>query len=160
MSVQFEDNSIQVKAEMKREIIAVLHECAGEIVSQTKRNSKVGKVGGGQTKGSWQYQVNENKLEAVIGNPLENAIWEEFGTGEYALEGNGRKGGWYILIGSGEGCISQAVVDAYHMKVVYGKNGKKYAYTKGKKPKRAFFKAYNKLKGSVKTRLQQALKGI
>ena len=30
----------------------------------------------------------------VIGSDLENAIYEEYGTGEYALHGDGRKGGW------------------------------------------------------------------
>lgn len=29
-----------------------------------------------------------------ISSPLENAIWTELGTGEFALKGNGRKGGW------------------------------------------------------------------
>lgn len=160
MSVRFEDNSIHVKAEIKQAIIAALHECAGEIVSQTQRNSRVGKISGGQTKGAWKYVVDENKLSATMGNPLENAIWEEFGTGEYALEGKGRKGGWYIPIGSGKNCISEATVEAYHMKVVTGTGGKRYAYTEGKKPNRAFYEAYNKLRSKIENRLAKELKGM
>jgi hypothetical protein len=26
-----------------------------------------------------------------------NAVYEEFGTGEYAFNGNGRKGGWFYV---------------------------------------------------------------
>lgn len=160
MSVQFEDNSIQVKRAMDQALVAALHEVAGEVVSRTQRDSTVGKVGGGQTKGSWRYTLNESKLEATIGNPLENAIWEEFGTGEYALEGKGRKGGWYIPIGNGSGEISEAVVDAYHMKVVYGEDGKKFAHTKGKPPKRTFRNTYESMKAAIIRRFEQALKGL
>ena len=90
----------------------------------------------------WTYQVDESKLEATIGNPMENAIWEEFGTGEYALNGDGRKGKWYIPIGNAEGQISQNVVDAYGMKVVHGKGGVDYVETSGKRAKRPFYTAY------------------
>lgn len=37
-------------------------------------------------------ESNESNIEAVIGSPLENALWEEFGTGEHSINGNGRKG--------------------------------------------------------------------
>ena len=89
----------------------------------------------------------------------ENAIWEELGTGEYALEGKGRKGGWYILIGEGEGMISQQVVDAYHLTVKYGKDGKKYAYTTGKKPKRMLHNAFVENKAKIIRRAESILKG-
>lgn len=154
----FEDYSIQVRAAIYGRINSALEAAAGEVESQAKRNSKVGRVNGGKTKNSFQHKVDDSKNIAYIGSNDENAIWEEFGTGEYALEGKGRKGGWYIPIGAGG--ISQAVVDAYGMKVVYGKNGKKYAYTKGKKPKRALYKAFQENKESVKNVLMNALKGI
>ena len=76
MSVQFNDFSMQVKAALEEAAIAYLHEAAGELVSQTARNSPVDTV---QLKGSWDYKVDESKLEATIGSPLENAIWNEFG---------------------------------------------------------------------------------
>lgn len=160
MSVRFEDNHIRVEAEMKREIVAFLHEAAGALVSQTQRNSKVGKINGGKTKGEWTYNVDESKLEATIGNPQENAIWEEFGTGEHALNGDGRKGKWYIPIGNGQGQISQSVVDAYGMKVVHGKGGKDYVETSGKKAKRPFYNAYMAKKNAIKNRLESILKGL
>ena len=145
---------------MKREAVAFLHEAAGALVSQTQRNTAVGKVSGGKTKSEWTYQVDESKLEAAIGNPMENAIWEEFGTGEYALNGDGRKGKWYIPIGNAEGQISQNVVDAYGMKVVHGKGGVDYVETSGKRAKRPFYTAYLAKKNAIQKRLESILKGL
>lgn len=159
VQVKFEDNSIKVKAALNDAVIQFLEEAASELKSAAQRNTKVGKVGGGKTKGDWGHVVDESKMTATIGNTNENAIWEEFGTGEYALEGKGRKGGWYIPIGGGTDEISQAVVDAYNMKVVYGKNGKKFAYTEGKKPKRMLHNAFVQNKSKIIRRAESILKG-
>lgn len=157
--VEFKDFSFKVKAALEDASVQFLEEAASELQSQAQRKTAVGKVAGGKTKGDWKHVVNEGQLEATIGNTNENSIWEEFGTGEYALEGKGRKGGWYIPIGEGKGQISQAVVDAYNMKVAYGKNGMKYAYTTGKKPKRMLFNAYTENKAKIIRRAQQIFKG-
>lgn len=128
VAVEFEDNRMQVKEAIRDAAIGFLHEAAGEMVSQTARNTKVKT---GQTKRSWSYVVNEESLEAVIGSPLENAIWEEFGTGEYALNNNGRKGGWVYYAGK-------------------DKDGKdQFYFTLGKKPRRPFFKAFKALKTAI-----------
>ena len=99
-NVEFHDNTLAVTDAIKAAAIAFLKEAAGELQSQTQRNTRVDT---GQTKGAWDYEVNESKLEAIVGNPLENAIWEEMGTGEYALNGNGRKGGWRYVDAKGKG---------------------------------------------------------
>ena len=93
MSVEFTDNTAKIKAALSEGVIGFLHEVGGEIQAQTQRNSRVDT---GQTKGSYKYMVDEGKDESTVavGSDLENAIWEEFGTGEYALHGGGRKGGW------------------------------------------------------------------
>ena len=41
MSVLFEDNSIRVKEALNEAIIAYLHEAAGEVEAQAKRNTRV-----------------------------------------------------------------------------------------------------------------------
>lgn len=156
-NVHFEDNSVQVIAALGQASIAFLHEVTNELKSQTQRNTAVGKVNGSDTKNSWEATVDEDKLVGTVGNPKENAIWEEFGTGEYALNGKGRKGGWYIPIGYGEGEISPEVVEAYHFRV-YEKDGKRFAYTKGKKPKRALQKAFNKNRSKIKKRAESVFK--
>ena len=134
--VIFEDYTIEVQGAIDAKIEAVLEECAGELESQVKRNTRVDT---GQTKNSWQHHVDveDDTHTATIGSSLENAIWEEFGTGEYALKGNGRKGGWSYKDAKG---------DWYH--------------TNGKKPSRAFFKAFTTLKNKIITRIQNALKGL
>lgn len=133
--VIFEDYTINVIGAIDNRINSVLHECAGEIVSQTKRNTRVDT---GKTKNSFMYYVDHIKHEATMGSADENAIWEEFGTGEYALNGDGRKGGW-------------AYEDPKTGEVIW---------THGKKPSRAFFKAYTSLKSKIIKRIQNSLKGL
>jgi hypothetical protein len=130
--VQFTDNSASVKAALDDAVIAYLYEAGGELEAQVKRNSRVGK---GDTKNAWQYVVDESKGETTIGNPLENAIWEEFGTGEYALHGDGRKGGWH-----------------------YKDDDGKWHHTFGKTPHRAFQRAFNSLKNALIRRAGEVLK--
>lgn len=132
--IEFHDFSIQVKGAIDDKINAVLEECAGEIESQTKRNSRVDT---GQTKNSFQHKVVDSDHIAYIGSNYENAIWEEFGTGEHALQGNGRKGGWFYVDAEGKG-----------------------HFTHGKKPSRAFWNAFTSLKASIIKRLENALKGL
>ena len=124
------------------DVAKILDDIAGEylndgarlLLNQTIANTRVDT---GQTKGSWKSVVE--KRRAVVGSDDPNAIWEEFGTGNYALDGNGRKDPWYIP------------VDTYlrHKKptfegkvvIVYGKGGKAYYKTDGKRPNRALFNA-------------------
>lgn len=134
MSVRFTDNSINVKDALEAAAIAYLHEAAGEIQAQTMRNTRVGDTG--QTKAQWSYVVDEGKLVAQVGNPLENVIWEEFGTGEFALHGDGRKGGWYYQD---------------------EKDGK-WHHTYGKTPNRAFHNAFISLKTTLIKRASEVLK--
>jgi hypothetical protein len=134
MSVQFQDNSAKVKDALNDATKAWLYEAAGEMEAQVKRNTKVGT---GQLKNSWTYKVDESKGEATIGSPLENAIWEEFGTGQYALHGDGRKTPW-----------------------VYKDDKGNWHRTTGKQPRRALNNAYITLKSSLQARLEQVLKGL
>ena len=159
MSVEFHDYSLEVKEAMSDAVISFLYEAGNELMSQAQRRTVVGQVNGGKTKGAWKCVVDESAQKATVGNTEENAIWEEMGTGEYALEGKGRKGGWYILIGEGGGGISKQVVDAYGMTVKYGKDGKKYAYTTGKKPKRMLYNAFVENKSKIIRRAEEILKG-
>ena len=133
-NVEFHDYSVEVKARINDALIAALHEASNEIVSQTARNTRVKT---GQLKGSWTYVVDESKLEATIGSPLENAIWEEFGTGEYALNGDGRKTAWRYQDEKGD----------WHT-------------TTGKKGTRAFYKAFTSLKSAIISLFERKLKGL
>lgn len=157
MSVEFEDYSAKVKSMLDDAVISYLYEAAGEVQGQALRNTRVDT---GKTKGSWQYAVDEDKKEATIGSMLENAIWEEFGTGEYAVNGNGRKGGWWIEVGEGKNQISQAVADRYEWaRVKKDKNDRITAvFTYGKKPTRALQKAFTSKKEMLKGLAENTIK--
>ena len=132
--VEFHDFSIQVMGKIDDTVNIVLDECAGEVVSATKRNSRVDT---GKTKNSFRHTVDDDSHTAYMGSSDENAIWEEFGTGEHALNGDGRKGGWAYEDEKGD-----------------------WHYTHGKKPSRAFWKAYTSLKNAIINKFQNALKGL
>ena len=86
--VLFEDYSKDVINKINSLGVKWLEEASSEIESQTKQNTKVDT---GKTKGSWEHRVDANKLEAIVGSRYDNALWEELGTGIYALNGDGRK---------------------------------------------------------------------
>ena len=138
--VVYEDFSIEVNGKISDAINIALEECAGELESQVKRNTRVDT---GQTKNSWRHRVDEKKHIAYIGSNHENAIWEEFGTGEHAvdenglLSGKGRQGGWLYEDRHGE-----------------------VHFTFGKKPSRAFYTAYKALKNKIVKHLQDTMKGL
>ena len=133
--VKFKDNTVVVEGALLACIAQALEEAAGELESQVKRNTKVDT---GQTKNSWQHvlSLGGNRHEALVGSPLMNAVWEEFGTGEYALNGNGRKGGWFYKDEKGKG-----------------------HFTHGKQPRRPLWKAYTTLKPRIIRRMQDVFKG-
>ena len=132
MSVQFEDFSIKVKDALEDAALRFLEEAASEVESQARRNSRVDT---GQLKGSWKHIVDDDKHEATIGSPLQNAIWEEFGTGEYAAKGDGRKGGWSYKDDTGD-----------------------WHHTTGKKPNRTLQRAFDSKKGKIMNRAKQIFK--
>ena len=123
MSVQFTDNSVQVKAAMDEAVGAFLEEAISLIQTQAEDNTPVDT---GQLKGAWEHKVDESKGEAIVGNTLENAIWTEFGTGEFAYNRDGRKGGWRYKDDKGE-----------------------WHFTYGKKPVRMLWNAYQTKKNAI-----------
>lgn len=137
MSVKFTDNTAKVEQALADGVSGFLYE-AGQLLQSRARDYV--RVDTGQTKKSYAYQV---EMEAhggtvYVGNPLENAIWEEFGTGEYALNGNGRKGGWIYRS---------------------DKDGQ-FHRTRGKTPKRPLYNAFAVSKGTILRRLQEILNRI
>lgn len=130
--IEFVDNRVQVNKALDDAVGAFLLGASAEIVSAAARGSR---IDSGQLKGSWKANVNESKGEAVIGSELENAIWEEFGTGEYAAKGDGRKGGWSYQDDSGN-----------------------WHHTTGKKPNRTLQRAFDSTKGKIINRAKQIFK--
>ena len=134
MSVIFKDYSKIVIDNINKEAGAWLEEVSALVESQTKKNTKVKT---GKTKGSWEHIVHEDEHYAEVGSRYINALYEELGTGIYALNGNGRKTKW-----------------------VYTPDGKHYYTTVGKKPRRALWNAYTNLKSRIIRTAQQRFKKL
>lgn len=136
MPLEFEDNRIKVKEALFDAGEAFLHEAGGEVQARTRRNSRVDI---GQTKGSYEYKVSGSYMAGEqycqVGSNLENAIWEELGTGEHALHGDGRKGGWVYRAPKGE-----------------------FYFTRGKTPNRPLHNAFAVLKSKLIRRFGEILK--
>ena len=133
--IKFIDHTIEVQNLIEELALSSLEEVAGELESAVKRNTAVDT---GATKNSWKHRVSgtDDGYSAQVGSGYENAIWEEFGTGEYALNGDGRKGGWFYVDAKGNG-----------------------HFTHGKHPRRPFWKAYSSLKSKIIKHLQDKFKG-
>ena len=123
MSVEFKDFSKIVLQKIQETGETFLEEVGGEVEAQTKQNTKVDT---GKTKGSWEHAVDAEKMEVKIGSRYKNALWEELGTGKYALNGDGRKTKW-----------------------VYRTDDGKFHATVGKKPRRALYNAYESKKNLI-----------
>lgn len=134
LDIHIETYQDGVKEKFRDIAIAWLHEASGELASAVRNNQRVRT---GKTRQSWRYVVDEQKLEGIVGSDMENAIWEEFGTGEYALNGNGRKGGWRYVDEKGQG-----------------------HFTRGKRPIRPLYKAYMSLKNIIIASAQERFKGL
>ena len=132
--IEFENYAPDITKRLNTKVYIALEECAGELESAVKRNTRVDT---GQLKNNWVHWVNPKDYTAYVGNSLENAIWEEFGTGEHALKGNGRQGGWRYKDAKGD-----------------------WHFTRGKKPQRALHKAFNSTRKAIVNHIQEVLKGL
>jgi HK97 gp10 family phage protein len=56
----------------------------------------------GNLRGSITHKVDEQELSCRIGTNVEYAPYLEFGTGEFAENGQGRKGGWFFTDADGK----------------------------------------------------------
>ena len=132
MAVVFEDNSIKVKKAIDENCEAFLIEATAEIASQAAKNSPFKT---GELIGSWSTKVDGKT--GYVGSDKEYAIYQEFGTGEYALEGNGRKGGWVYI----------------------DENGERH-FTRGTKPKRMLWNAFTSLKSQIEAQARAIFGGM
>lgn len=136
-NVEFTDNSAKVIDAMQEKSITFLEEAKASLAAQASKNSPVDT---GDLKRSFQSDsmVEESELTAYIGSSLEYSIWQEMGTGEYALKGNGRKGGW-------------AYKDPDTGKLIF---------TRGNKPRRMLYHAFQQKRKAVEKRGQEIFKGL
>lgn len=134
-NIVFEDNTVQVKNLVESTARSFLDEIGGAIKSRAKRTVRRRTS---QTAGSYDYKIDMGSHSVTIGSPSENAIWEEYGTGIHAINGDGRKTSWLYF-------------DTY--------DGK-WHRTKGKTATRPLFTAYTMLKSKIVRRAEQLFGGM
>ena len=158
--VTFTDNSVKVKADLNEALVAFLIEASAEVKTQAERYTP---TGSSQLKRSWDTTVDAGKLEAIVGNTQEYAIYQEFGTGEYALEGKGRKGYWVYVKDSDNGSVARStkqytLAQAKRIMAMLRKKGLEAYYTNGTRPKRMLYKAFQLTKPKIEERAKQIFK--
>lgn len=160
--IKFHDYTMKVQKAIDEVAMSALEEAAGELKSQVMRNTKTDTS---QTKNSWEHNVKFSKglYTATVGSPLQNAIWEEFGTGEHALKGNGRQGYWVFVAGQestkSKSTKSYTLPEAKRAVAYLRSKGLDAYYTSGKKARRPFWKAYSSLKNQLIKFIQDKVKG-
>jgi hypothetical protein len=165
MSVEMHDYTIKVTEAMEEALIAGLHEAAGEVEARTKRNSRQDhSYGDIKATALWKHQVDEGAMEAQVGSQYEAGYWEEFGTGSFALHGDGRKGWWVYVEGqdSGNGGKSYATREEAEDAAKFLRKVKKLeAYaTNGIEPNEPLRRAFASAKPVVKAIFEDKLKGL
>ncbi len=165
MAVEFIDLTVKVTDAMEESLIAGLYEAAGELQARTVRNSRQGHSYGDINATSlWDQVVNEGEKEASVGSQHEAGYWEEFGTGELALHGDGRKGWWVYVEGqeSGSGGKSYATKEEAEDAANFLRRVKKLnAYaTNGIEPNEPLRRAFASAKPVVQAIFEDKLKGL
>lgn len=173
MAVEFHDFSLEVIGEIEDTAIQWLYESAGEMVSQTQRNVPPKGRWFDDQRDKWKYEVDEDGLEATIGNPWERSLWVEFGTGEYSISPKGGRKGYWIYVKEADGGDAGAgstyaykggkaytLDEAKKLVAMMREEGLDAHYTKGQQPHKPFQTAYTKLKPKLIRRAEQLFKGV
>lgn len=95
----FKDNSAQAKEKLKGATVRWLFEACMLVEGQAVLLAPVQTA---RLKNSIDYIVDQDEMVGYVGTNVEYAVYVEFGTGEFAENGRGRKGGWVYKDPSGE----------------------------------------------------------
>jgi len=136
MAVTFKDYSAEVIAEINDITIGWLYEVGGEVEHRAAEKSPHDT---GALQQHWATVVDEEAGECQVGNDLEYAIYQEFGTGIHALDDKGRKDVPWGYISDKDG---------------------KYHITYGSKPHRMLWKAFNEVAPKATAALEKKLGGL
>jgi len=110
--------------------------------------------------------VNEGAGEAQIGSPLEASYWEEFGTGEHAVDTSKSRKGWWVYTPGSPGpegyqskvyaSEAEAESAAAYIRKTYHKEA---VATNGRDPQYTLEKAFKNVTPKAKADLESKLKG-
>lgn len=159
--VRLVDYTEDVKGMLDSEKIAWLYTWAEEIKSQAQRNCKMDDKG--QLRGSYDYNVDEQQGMAQIGTPLESGYWEEFGTGEHAVDRSISRKGWWVYVkgqaSRGGGRTYDNEEEAQAVAASMREDGLDAYATNGRDPQHTLENAFKVTEPKMYADLQSRLKG-
>ncbi len=166
MSVKFESNKIEVQKALNDKAIGFLYDAKEVLVSQTVRNTPT-KHGALKRSFEQDSYVDESNLTAYIGSSIKYSVWVELGTGEYALDGKGRKGYWIYVEGStlekSDTPKYYTLQEAKRIMAILRNKGLEAFYTNGQKPQRMLYRAFIVKKNKIQeqaNKIYRELNGI
>jgi hypothetical protein len=166
MSVEFQDFSVKVTEAMSEALIAGLYEATGELQARTKRNSRQGHTYGDiQATALWDHIVEEGEMKASVGSQHEAAYWEEFGTGEHAVDKSKSRKGWWVYTpgnpgpkGSESGVYADEQEAQSMVRHIRRKYKKTAVATNGRDPQYTLQNAFKNVAPKAKADLENKLK--
>lgn len=158
------DNTQKVKLQLKNELVSRVTEAVLLVEAQAKAIAPVGK-GTGQLRDSITHKVEEKNglIVGLVGSPLMHAVYQEYGTGEHAENGKGRKGYWIYVEGSDNTTSSNrgkvyTYQEAKRIVAIMREKGLDAHMTKGTKPKSFLRKSFRQHKSKIKELLGEKIK--
>ena len=97
--MKFKDNSEAAKQAITEASVQFLFQACLLVEGQAVALAAVQTA---RLRNSIDHTVDEDELIGYVGSNVEYAVYVEFGTGEFAENGQGRKGGWVYQDPSGE----------------------------------------------------------
>lgn len=134
---KFVDNSKKIKNQIFNTGEGGMEEALLFIESQAKALAAVD-TGEMRDKIDHKISSKKKKIEGQVGSPNEHAIYNEFGTGEHATKGNGRKDGWVYRGKDGRFYFTRGQKAQPFMRPAFRRNRKKIEELIGGKYKSTF----------------------
>lgn len=122
-SVQLIDNSAEVLAAMKEQVLLGLEAIGQEAEGYAKDECPVDT---GRLRNSIAHKVVEDEKAVYIGTNVEYGIYVEYGTGIYADNGQGRQTPWFYVDDKGEGHYTRGMKPRHFLKKAVSNHGSHY----------------------------------
>ena len=135
---KFTDNSKKVKAQMDDAMFQALESAALIVEASAKALAPVGDSGELRDKIDHNVVDTSNGPAAKIGSPLDYAMYVEYGTGEFAENGAGRKGGWSYQTPDGKWHRTNGMAPQPFLRPAFRRNKAKIQEIVGKEFKSKF----------------------
>ncbi|HFI0101547.1 TPA: HK97-gp10 family putative phage morphogenesis protein [Streptococcus suis] len=119
--MEFIDNSAKIKDEITYQAIRALKEICMMVEAQAVL---LAPSDTGNLREHISHMVDRQELIGYVGTNVSYAIYVEFGTGEFAEKGNGRKGGWLYTTPDGKSYFTRGNKPQPYLRPAFRKNKK------------------------------------